>query len=255
MTLRLSSGCRLGAIVAGLLACAAPTGAQQATMKGRVIDRSSQAGIGRVEIVFLGDRRAVTTDSAGYYLFVALPPGAAQLLIRAASYPETQIIVELHPGQELERTIVLDSTGTARGSPQALPAVLVEDAAPLGRRFADFERRRKTGRGHYLTRADIQRSGASSLQDAVRALRGVTMECGGGGGCFVRMVRAPMQCMPDYVIDTRIDNSFGPSTPIRDIEAIEVYTGPSDVPGEFAGRTAGCGVIVIWTGSGPPRRQ
>ena len=121
----------------------------------------------------------------------------------------------------------------------------------MGRRFADFERRRKTGRGHYLTRDDIRRSGASSLQDAVRSLRGVPMECGGGAGCFVRMVRAPMQCNPDYVVDTRVDNSFGPLTPIRDIEAIEVYTGPSDVPGEFAGRSAGCGVIVIWTGSGP----
>jgi len=255
MTLRLSSGRMLGPTVAGLLACAAAAAsAQQATVKGRVVDRSSQAGISQVEIVFLGDNRTVRTDSTGRYLFVALPPGTAQLLIRAAAFPQTQILIELQPGEEVERTIVLDSTAAGRG-PQALPAVLVEEQPSLGRRFADFERRRKTGRGHYLTRDDIKRSGASSLHDAVRSLRGVTMECGGGAGCFVRMVRAPMQCKPDYVIDTRIDNNFGPTTPIRDIEAIEVYTGPSDVPGEFAGRTAGCGVIVIWTGSGPRKRE
>jgi hypothetical protein len=68
------------------------------------------------------------------------------------------------------------------------------------------------------------------------------------------MVRAPMNCPPDYVIDGQFDNGFGPSTPIRDIVALEVYTGPADVPGEFAGRTAGCGVVVVWTRSGPTRR-
>jgi hypothetical protein len=43
---------------------------------------------------------------------------------------------------------------------------------------------------------------------------------------------------------------FGPLVPVRDIQAIEVYTGASDVPGEFAGTNAGCGVIVIWTTNG-----
>jgi hypothetical protein len=64
-----------------------------------------------------------------------------------------------------------------------------------------------------------------------------------------------MQCNPDYIVDEQVNNSFGPGIAIRDIEAIEVYTGPSDVPGEFAGRNAGCGVIVIWTKSGPGRRK
>jgi hypothetical protein len=64
-----------------------------------------------------------------------------------------------------------------------------------------------------------------------------------------------MHCRPDYVVDERVDNYFGPTVPIRDIEALEVYTGASDVAGEFAGRNAGCGVIVIWTKSGPSRRK
>jgi hypothetical protein len=235
------------------LSTATTSAAQQGTIRGRVIDRSSSAGLAGVELVFLGDNRSVRTDSAGRYLFAALPAGAVQLLIRAASFPTTQIIVPLSAGQDVERTIVLDSTaGRAGGQP--LPAVVVTETE-MDRRLVDFERRRRLGRGHYVTRADIDRSGANSLQDAVRALRGVTMECGGGGGCFVRMVRAPMQCRPDYVVDRRIDNNFGPATPIGDIEALEVYTGPSDVPGEFAGQSAGCGVIVVWTRSGPPRRK
>ena len=65
------------------------------------------------------------------------------------------------------------------------------------------------------------------------------------------MVRAPNGCQPEYVVDGRVDNMFGGVTPVRDIVALEIYTGPSDVPGEFAGTNAGCGVVVIWTRSGP----
>ena len=232
---------------------AALADAQEGTIRGRVLDKSSNAALSRVEIVLLSDKRSVTTDSSGRYAFVALPAGSVHLLVRAPSFPPTEVIVELRVGQDLERTIMLDSTASGRAV-QTLPVVAVSAAAPVDRRLIDFQRRRRTGRGHYLTREEIERSSASSIQDAVRSFRGVAVDCGGGMGCFIRMVRAPMQCRPDYVVDRRVDNTFGPSTAIRDIEALEVYTGPSDVPGEFAGYTAGCGVIVIWTRAGPPRR-
>jgi hypothetical protein len=247
-------GAALTVLVAVLLISAVPADAQQGSIRGKVVDRSSNAPIARVELVFLGDHRSVVTDSAGRYAFVALPAGAVQLLIRAPSFPATQIIVALAAGEDLDRTIVLDSTAAGRGASQPLPAMIV--AAPAVEvRLVDFERRRRVGRGHFLTRAEIERSGAHSLQDAVRPLRGVAVDCGGGTGCAIRMVRAPMRCFPDYIVDRRLDNDFGPSTPIRDVEAVEVYTGPSDVPGEFAGLSAGCGVVVIWTRSGPPRRR
>ena len=67
------------------------------------------------------------------------------------------------------------------------------------------------------------------------------------------MARAPMRCMPEFIVDDQVMNDFGPVTPIRDIIALELYTGPAEVPGEYAGRNAGCGVVVIWTRSGPTR--
>ena len=116
-------------------------------------------------------------------------------------------------------------------------------------------RSRLTGQGQYLTREQIDKAGYYNLQDAMRNLRGVEVHCGGGSGCFIQMSRAPMACKPEYVVDERVDPNFGPGTPIKDIEGLEVYTGASDVPGEFAGRNAGCGVIVIWTKAGPPRKK
>jgi hypothetical protein len=89
----------------------------------------------------------------------------------------------------------------------------------------------------------------------MRSMRGVRFNCA-GNMCRAQMVRAPMGCSPEYIVDERVDNSFGPTIPVRDIVGLEVYTGVSDVPGEFAGRNSGCGVIVIWTTSGrEPRRK
>ena len=233
-------------------ATAVPAFAQNSRMSGRVLDKVSRKPITAAEIRLISDGRSVSSDSAGHFSFDALPAGTSQFVVRATAFPDLSIIVNLPAGQESVREIEMDSTGVRRLAPILVTA---PGSPPVSYRLVDFERRRSTGRGQYLTEEQIVRSGAMNLQDAVRPLRGVSEECSGAGRCVLRMSRAPMHCQPDYVIDERLNNDFGPFTPIRDIVAIEVYSGPSDVPGEFAGRTAGCGVIVIWTRAGPPIRR
>jgi hypothetical protein len=224
-------------------------------LTGTVVDKASRAPLGRVQIIFVGDSRSVLSDSAGRYTFDGLPSGIVRFAVRAAGFPVTPLTVALMPGESLARVIELDSTDTGRSGAQKLPGVSIDAPPSLGPRYADFERRRVTGRGQYLTAEQIDKGGYNSLQDAMRNMRGVDVDCGGGLGCHIRMSRAPMQCTPDYVVDERVDNFFGPQIAIRDVQGLEVYTGPTDVPGEFAGRNAGCGVIVIWTKSGPPKRK
>jgi len=231
--------------------------AQRGTARifGSVVNRGTQGPIRGAHIVLSSDGRFVTSDSFGFYRFHDLAAGIARFTVRAPGYPTSTFAVALTNGERMERDIELDSLLDGE-SPlaQPLPAVAVEAAPSLGRRYADFERRRTSGRGQYLTRAEIEANGSANLQDAVRNLRGVNVSCV-GWGCTIRMARAPMRCLPEYIVDERVDNIFGPSVPVRDIEAVEVYTGPSEVPGEFAGRNSGCGVIVIWTRSGPPRKR
>lgn len=244
-----------------LLAAAVPVSAAAgqagSRMTGRIVDKASGQPIALAEIRLIADGRSVRSDSAGHFVFLALRPGTSEFLIHATHFPDQHLIVELPAGQGLMQLIEMDSTAVGRAAAgQRLDTIVVRAAAvPENYRLVDFERRRKTGRGQYLTEDDILRSGAMNLQDAVRPLRGVTEECAGTMHCVLRMARAPEHCQPDYVVDERLNNDFGPFTPIDDIVGVEVYTGPSDVPGEFAGRTAGCGVIVIWTRSGPPRRK
>jgi len=240
----------------GVLSCAPPALAQKhnAQISGTIVDKASRAPIAKVELILVGDSRSVLSDSAGRYTFEALPNGLVRFLVRAAGYPATQLVVALTPGEKMTRLIELDSAKLETSAAQRLPGVSIEAPAAVNRRLVDFERRRVTGQGQYLTREEIERNGYNNLQDAMRTMRGVEVHCG-GSGCSVRMARAPMQCNPEYVVDERVDPVFGPTIPIRDIDALEVYTGASDVPGEFAGRNAGCGVIVIWTKSGPARKK
>lgn len=226
-----------------------------AQVAGTVVDLTSGAVVANADIVQLGGGRKVVSDSLGKYLFPDLPAGIVRFLVRVRGFPATMVTVALARDESMSRVIELDSTVVGRTAAQSLPALAVMAPKPSLPRYVDFERRRLTGRGQYLVRADVEKAGYASLQDAMRGLRGVNLDCGGGAGCAIRMARAPMRCSPEYIVDERVDNQFGPSTAIGDIEGIEVYTGPSDVPGEFAGRSAGCGVVVIWTRAGPSRTK
>jgi hypothetical protein len=227
--------------------------AQTAKLSGQVVDKSSSIGVPRAEIMLLADSQHTIADSIGRFVFGGLPSGPQRFLIRALGFRPVELAVELRAGRELLQLIELESTNLG-STPQTLAEVNIRAPTPDRARLVDFERRRLTGRGHYLTDSAIKKSGASNLQDLTRGMRGVSQHCA-GRGCRIQMVRAKEGCEPDYVVDGHVDNMFGSTVPIRDIIALEVYTGPADVPGEFAGKSAGCGVIVIWTRAGPPSRK
>ena len=228
-----------------------------ATVRGVVTDRSTARAVAHAEIGIIGQLRFATSDSVGSYLISGVPSGVSRFVVRAPGFPTLRFDLQLGDGDTVVRHVQLDSTEAGRlAAAQPLPKMsITAPETPVNYRLVDFERRRETGRGQYLTEDQIVNSGAYNLAEAVRNMRGVLYECGGGDGCYVRMAEAPMRCKPEYVVDDQVMNDFGPSTPIRDIIGIEVYTGPSDVPGEYAGRYAGCGVIVIWTRSGPTRKR
>jgi len=243
-------------LVAWALAWRPASAQQTATLRGVVVDRATGLGVPGAQIVVLEGKRSVTSDSSGKYKIPDLPIGTSHLMVGALGFIPQQISVEMMAGAITDKTVQLDSISRGRlSTAQSLPGVAVSAApTPVNYRLVDFERRRQTGRGQYLTEDEIVKSGAYNVADAVKNMRGVNYECG-GGGCRILMVNAPMRCLPEYIVDGQVMNDFGPSTPIRDIIGLEVYTGPSEVPGEYAGRYAGCGVVVIWTRSGPTKRR
>lgn len=272
-TLRTIGRTCLAGLVAVLALGSAPLGAQStATLTGRVLDAVSGLPLRDATVTVLTTGGSAQTDSLGRFEVRGLKVGIHRFLVSASGYARGSMSLAFAAKERMERDLELEPAATppapavagaagapgvksSRDSAQALPEVDVSANAPLGRRFADFERRRAMGRGQYRTREELEAGNIYTLQDAMRSMRGIRFNCA-GGACRAQMVRAPMGCSPEYVVDERVDNAFGPLIPIRDIVGLEVYTGAADVPGEFAGRNSGCGVIVIWTTAGrEPRRK
>ena len=246
------------AVTAGAQRSAAP---KHARFHGVILDASTAKPVVGTRIAVVGTGRVAVSDSLGVFDLDSLPAGINRFVVFAVGFPRANLTLPFAAGEVMERTLELDSTqvnldsaAAAAAAAQPIAGVTVNAPVPMERRYADFERRMRTGRGQYLTREQIEKAGFNRLTDAMRQVRGTIVECGGGAGCFIRMARAPRGCLPEYIVDGVENNSFGLNTPILDVEGIEVYTGAADVPGEFAGRNAGCGVIVIWTRVAPKRR-
>lgn len=247
---------------ATLLVSASVAGAQSsrpAVLRGTVLDAATAKPLAGARVVVSTTGAVVQTDSVGRFEIRGLSSGIVRFFFTAEGFPNAAVVLAFAPGEVMVQRFELDSSqalqDSLRQSIQPLAPTEVTADAPRGVRYEDFERRMKTGRGQYLTYQQIDSSGFANLTDAVRGMRGVAVECGGGRGCVIRMARANQGCYPEYIVDGRPDNFFGPLIAVRDIEGLEIYTGGADVPGEFAGRNAGCGVVVIWTKSGPARKR
>src|SRR5205814_917990 len=114
------------------------------------------------------------------YRLTTISSGTERLVVRAFGFPVTSVPVTMQPGIDLDQLVELDST--AAGAPAISLQPMEVRATPLtlaDRRLVDFERRRLTGRGQYLTDEEIVKSGAANLSDATRTMHGVTLHCGG----------------------------------------------------------------------------
>jgi hypothetical protein len=223
-------------------------GVAQATLRGRVIDSEFGHPLPGASVRILRGAAPLMTDSLGRFEAHELSTGDAEIMIKQLGYAPGVFMVRLPPAGAVDRVFTLDFTG------HQLPEVVVEARAErLMARYTDFERRRQRKLGAYFRWDDLQKGGYSSVGDALRTVRGVRLRCHQESfECFAVMARTP-QCQPTWWIDGVEVRSFHENTPIRDVYGIEIYRGSGEIPGEFAGSTAACGVIVMWTKSRPFR--
>lgn len=236
------------AVLLALLAfplCPAPA---QVTLRGRVLDSEFGQGLAGAVVRIRRGRASVTTDSAGRFVVEGLAAGTSEITIELLGYSPSVFNVAIPASGTINGAFPLDFTG------HELPAVVVEARAEqLAARYTDFERRRQRQLGTYLRWDELEKRGYSSVGDALRTVRGVRVQCNQQTfECFPVMVRTP-QCQPTWWIDGVEVRSFHESTPIHDVYGIEVYRGAGEIPGEYAGSDAACGVIVVWTKSRPFR--
>jgi hypothetical protein len=219
------------------------------TIVGRVMDNEMGEGVAGATIRVKGISALITSDSTGRFVATGLPLGEVEVTVVALGYSTLKLKLFLQAeAQPTERTFTMEFTG------DKLPDVVVRARAErLAPRYVDFERRRERGLGAYYRWDELLARGFNTVGDALRTIRGVRIECNQQRfECVAHMSRAP-NCQPTWWIDGVVARSFNESTPIRDLYGLEVYRGAGEIPGEFAGSNAACGVIVLWTKSRPYR--
>jgi hypothetical protein len=233
----------LGAVIGPVAAAA------QATLRGRVLDSEmGQPLIGAAVRMGADTAPVATSDSLGFFRLQKLPRGNVDLSIQLLGYEEGRFKVFMPDSGTIYRQFALDFNGFM------LPEVVVQARAEvLQPRYVDFERRRVRKLGAFFRWDDLKKQSYSSVGDALRTVRGVRIQCDQSRfECYAVMARTP-NCHPTWYIDGIEVHSFHENTPIRDIYGIEVYRGSGEIPGEYSGSNAGCGVIVMWTKSRPYR--
>jgi len=223
-------------------------GIAQATLRGQVLDSEMGNPLLGATVRIGTDTASVKTDSSGLFIITGLRGGPTDISIKMIGYEEGLFRIRMPEAGVVERVFSLDFNGFM------LPEVVVQARAEiLQPRYIDFERRRQRKLGAFVRWDDIKKAGYSTIGDALRMVRGVRIQCDQSAfECYAVMSRTP-NCHPNWYIDGIEVNSFQENTPIRDIYGIEVYRGTGEIPAEFGGSEAGCGVIVVWTKSRPYR--
>lgn len=213
------------------------------SLRGRVVDRETQAPVAGAEVFVVGRPEPAITDTAGRFRHRGLAIIAHTIEVRRIGYEP--VTLELFA---VEDTAVVYPLELPRLDVVILDSVLVTGAA-VSYWHADFERRRSEGRGQFVTRDEIERRNAASVGDLLRTLNGLRMICN-NHECAVRMTRT--NCRPAYVADgIPADAITVERMPVNDLFGVEVYD-LFEVPIQLQRADLRCGVIAVWTRRGPP---
>jgi hypothetical protein len=120
--------------------------------------------------------------------------------VRRIGYESASFTAVLKPGRTHRATLTLTA------SAQPLPTVSVADTATQTHWLDQFDRRRSSNRGTFITRQEIVRAGARSGTDIVRTVPGVRLvPMRRGIGYQVVMTRGSgaRQCLPSRFVAQR----------------------------------------------------
>jgi hypothetical protein len=221
----------------------------QGRLRGTVLGSNGRP-VAEARVTVWGTGLEVRTDGRGEFTLASLPAGTHTLEVRAVGFEPARRAVDLtESGNATD--VALESLGIRLETVR-----VVAERVYMGRRMADFERRRRSGFGKFLDDRDIEKRNPAVLSDLLRMIPGVLVVPGRSFGEDVYMRGGPGlgtgYCRPDVLVDgVRMTNDenfpFNSMVPVQQVYAMEVYPHSTSVPAEFSSLN-GCGAIVIWTG-------
>jgi carboxypeptidase family protein/TonB-dependent receptor-like protein len=209
-------------------------------IRGIVVD-SAGLPVAGAEVRAVGTPVLIITGDSGIFR-IELPAGPVVFAVRRLGYEPSTFIATLRPGRTNGVTLVL------QGTAQALPGVLVAEEREQTW-LRTFNDRKGTQQGTFITRADIEKARARLTTDLLRRRVPsvqVVMTRGGGTRVYMRGNGA-RRCPPQLFVHTTPYSGEVDDFPPDVVEAIELYSGASELPPELNIGRALCGAIVIWT--------
>jgi hypothetical protein len=259
---------RASVALVAIFAAGAALPAQAQTIDGTLMEVGTDRPISLGLVIMMttqGDSvTSAVTDAQGRFSLSAEEPGEFLLIASAFGFKETRAgVFELGDDGQMDIEF--------RVGAEAMPidGILVELQRPSIQHQLirnGYVRRLQRGLGVFITPYDIENSGAVSTPDLFRGIPGVAVRMVGGGlsshlGESVQLASALGYCTPTMYVDGQrltpqvvAAQPLGMLLPLGDIDAVEVYRRPAEVPIEYAGTVRGltndpgaCGVIVVWT--------
>ena len=214
-------------------------------------------------LVRILDGPETRANERGEWTLTGAPLGTRVMEVRSVGYYPTRAAVDVVTSGPPVRTALATMK-------DVLDTVKVVASRLANQNMAEFNERRRSGDGRYLTAEDVRRRQPVVTSDLFKNMPGLRLERGELGDTQLVMRGTFAEtCAPNVYIDGRymqglsaddVDGWVKPS----EISGIEIYTGPH-VPPQFSPGLAGgsaaggesCGSIVIWTkpalstGAGP----
>jgi len=254
----------------------APAPQPPAIVTGVFVD-SAGAPIRHAVLSVVGESLRVVADSQGRFRLL-VPPGPRLLAARALGYRPLMWTIGLEPGQQVTQRVRLQELSVV------LPGITVTAQAYVPSRLAGFYQRRRTGFGKYLDSAAIAGRFTNSVADLLQGIAGVRVRAASGDPFGYVVTFSRCQALPQIAppvaadpfhpkhggqttspasttgtdvgrnpVGVYVDGFRVPGDPGEilgminpaDVEAIEIYRGPSELPAEIM--SDDCAAIVIWT--------
>jgi hypothetical protein len=253
------------AVGAPLLALPAAAAAQQpaGVIVGLVTDGGGSP-LFNAQVLVAGTPIHTLSQADGGFQLFGVPVGSQVLEVHFVGYQPFELFLELEPDQMVRVNLALEL------NPVKLDQVEANALRAMPAAIQGFYQRRSRAAGHFFTREQIGAMHPRAFTDILRRVPGANVRNvtgPQGGSQVVNMGRSTgasgsRSCDAVYFVNGMpfpVASDIGINAYIRpqDIEALEVYSGASRIPSEFntGMKSSRCGVVVIWTRSGPSARS
>lgn len=241
----------LAVVLMAIPAAAAAQGDAPSIVRVTVRAEEGGAPLPGTHVELIGAFIAANADSAGVARLSGVRPGPTIVSIHKLGYGDERFTLNVPPGDTLSIDVDLQS--------QAVRLAAVRATATHSRVLAEsgFLERQRQGIGSYATRTEWEGRGRLNFSDVMRRMRGIrvartadgrTLLTSGRGNISMSSMCSGVLLFVDGVlmnVDGRYDD-INLLVPVSELEAVEAYAGPAEIPAQYNQTGSACGVVLAW---------